>query len=177
MSKLRRMIGALFCGLLLTGASSFATEVSYRVTDLPDVQVNQDLWQIDYHLSASLAPLEGVEIEFAAASFSQVSLLGSIDSLAFTALVNQPIAVIDAPGLLQLTAQRSIDAERFDFSVSVISLAGAPGAQRYKVFDQDFNAIPPDLRLTLAVPEPGSAWLMLAALAIAPVLRLRRRAA
>jgi hypothetical protein len=161
-------------GLLAFAGTAFAVQIGYNATDLPDTTVGQDLWQMDYQLSGSFAPLEGVEIEFAPDTFALISLVPGPYSDVFDSLVVQPLPAIAAPGLLQLTALRAVVEEGFSFQALVVRVGAAPGAQTYKVFDTDFNPIAPEVRVTVAgIPEPATAWLMLGALCLLPWLRRR----
>jgi hypothetical protein len=156
-------------------AQGHALEVQYRAVDEADAVAGVDRWRYDYTFVGSLAEFEGVSLLFDFASRAGLQVATAPDPNALGYFLEQPNAGLPANGLFTVSAVRPVVGERLSFAISFDRLAGgAPGAQPYEVFDADFNVT--GSALTVAVPEPPSGVMLLAALAVLVPLMRRRLA-
>jgi hypothetical protein len=168
------MGGALMLMLLLSSPAR-ALEVQYAAVDVADSVVGVDRWRYDYSFVGSLAEFEGLSLLFDFSSRAGLQVASPPDSTALDYVLEQPSTALQADGLFTVSAVRPIAGEKLNFSVSFDALSGVPpGAQRYELFDADFNVT--GTALTVAVPEPPSGVMLLAALAVLMPLMRRRLA-
>jgi hypothetical protein len=177
MSRLRSTAVLWLGGLLLLLLSSpaRALEVQYVAVDVDDIVVGVDRWRYDYSFVGSLAEFEGLSLLFDDASRAALQVASPPDPNALGYFIEQPSIALQADGLFTISAVRRVVGEKLNFSVSFDALSGVPpGAQRYELFDADFTVT--GTALTVAVPEPPSGVMLLAALAVLMPLMRRRLA-
>ena len=161
--------------LLLLSAQSRALEVQYVAVDVDDIVAGTDRWRYDYTMVGNLGEFEGLSLLFDYASRAGLQIASPPDPGALGYFIEQPSAALHADGLVTVSAVRPIVSERLGFSVSFDRLAGGPpGAQGYELFDANFTVT--GSAITVAVPEPPSGLLLLAALALLVPLMRRRLA-
>ena len=172
MSRLRSVLSALLFSLSLTAGGAQAVQLTYRAVDL----AASDFWRYDYTLSGTFAEFEGVTLLYAPANYETLSILMAPGLDAFVSFLGQPDPVLDADGVLALTAVRDVGAtESFSFSVRFHWLgAGVPGAQPFELFDSTFQKVGGGQTTQPPVPEPGTLVLMLVGLAALLARGLRR---
>lgn len=173
-TRTAKLMAMLMAALLWTSAPrALAAAVTYQATAL-----GGDAWRYDYAVKNDGSPgvIEEFTIFFELGLYADLAVAAS--PAGWDALVAQPDAGLPADGFfdaLALGAGLTSGEEAF-FSVTFIySGPGAPGAQSFDVVDPlTFDVIERGrTRTALALPEPGSAWLLLAAVGI--LFALRRR--
>lgn len=171
------VLSALLCG------AAQAVTLSATASDLPDVVVGEDLWQLDYSLTGPLPAFNGVQLIFPFADFDALSVVAA-PGADLLSVLSPPHAASSTDGLLTLTAQADLtSAYSTSFSVSFTKLTTqAIGPQAFELFDDSFQPVGSGtLAVTIGspppVPEPSkAALLLLGAFAVAGVQWRRSRA-
>jgi hypothetical protein len=172
----RRACAAVLALLLCSAsAPSLAAAVTYQA-----VALGGDAWRYDYVVKndGSPAAIEEFTIFFELGLFADLAVAASPAD--WDPLVVQPDPGVPADGFFDALALGPglLDGEEARFSVTfTYSGLGAPGAQAFHVVDPtSFDVIASGFtRAAVAVPEPGTLPLLLAAAVALFVLRGRRR--
>ncbi len=147
---------------LVTGTLASAANVQYTATNLADAVAGQDLWRLDYSVKGPFATFDALNLLFAPAQFSSLTLLSNDQGAKLDPLLSQPDAGLGTYGQLLLTALSPLDSS-FAAKVSlrfVWSGPGQPGAQPFEVLDGDFNVVASGQTVaTATVPEVGAIWM------------------
>lgn len=173
MIRLRSIAGGFVCALSIWCTQAMALEVIYKSVDLADSVPGTDRWRYDYTLIGSLGEFEGVNLLFDPATRGALQIVTPADPGALGMFIDQPNPALQADGLVIVSAVRPIVNERLTFAIAFDRLSGGvPADQPYEVFDANFTLV--GAGVTTPVPEPATAALFLAALAmLAPMLRRR----
>lgn len=169
---------ALAAAALLAAASAQATGITYLATDLADSTPGEDLWAIEYTVSGPLGLFESLDVQFGAALYSQLAVLGSSNPAALDA--EPPVQPDAANGLDGYVSFRS-QADHGAGTIGTVSMSfiwlggGVPGAQAFNHADAGFNVIGSGQTVAGVVPEPAAVWLMLAGIAAVGAQAARRR--
>ena len=155
-----------------------AASVSYQATDLVDTTPGENLWQLDYTVSGSLAPFNAINLLFAPSSYSDINVVSnSVPALLDTAPVIQPDVGFGADGMLTLTALSNLGPS-FTGKIGVTfvwSQSTTPGSQPFELLDDGFSVTGTgQTTLTSAVPEPEMLAMMLAGLVVVAGAARRR---
>ncbi len=166
----RSILGALAAGLVLAVASTGAAAgVTYEVVDIADPVGAPDTVRINYRIDTGTPAWYGYTLYFDPALYAG---LEADAGASWFATIAQPDPAAPLPGLVNLLALQDIAAGA-EFSVLSTWLGtGRPGAQPYELFDDTFNIVGGGV--TQAVPEPASATLLIAGLAVLLRYRYRR---
>ena len=153
--------------LTLSSVTARATTITYEATDLADITPGEDLWQYRYLVSGVTFPLgSGFDIFFPLANGF---LAGDLTNTPSPNADWDTIALQPDPGLLDdgrydalaLVNNASLaDAFVMDF---VWRGTGAPGSQRFEIFDDTFAVIDEGITSPAGgtpVPEPGTLTLL-----------------
>ena len=167
------MVAALLATLLWTSATpALAAAVTYQATAL-----GGDAWRYDYTVKndGSPASIDEFTIFFELGLYADLAVAAS--PAGWDALVVQPDAGLPADGFFDALALGAglLSGEEALFSVTfTYSGPGVPGAQSFDVVDPLTFAVIESGRSTAAavVPEPGTTWLLLAA--VGALLTCRR---
>jgi len=161
-----RPAAALLSTLLaLLPAGASALSIRFLATDLPDGGAAGDRWRIEYRLDAFPEPAgHGWSVRFDRALYADLQDPPPAPGGGWDVLVLQPDPALPDDGrydALALVASAPVDRI---FSVEFRWLgAGVPGAQPFEVYDASFAVV--EEGVTLPVPEPGVASLVLLGLA------------
>jgi hypothetical protein len=173
--RLARAAGTI-AGLMLAASASAGTTIHFTVTDLPDVNPGEDLWQYRYSVSGvSFLSGQGFDIAFAVGDGFQFGDLvppQSAPTADFDVMAIQPDPSIPADGLFDAVAQVDSPSLTDDFvSTFIWRGTGTPGAQTFTLFDTDFSVF----ETGTTVPEPEAALLVFPLVAGLGVCRFGRR--
>ena len=127
-------------------------------------------WAVDFIVTGDGSPsvINDFTIYFSDATFASLSLAAS--PAGWDSLVVQPDITLHSPGFLDALALgtgigNGVSVGGFEVKFSFLG-AGSPPPLRFDINDANFHAIYSGLTTVTAVPEPETAWLMLAGLAI-----------
>jgi hypothetical protein len=169
------MVAALLAALLWTSAApALAAAVTYQATAL-----GGDAWRYDYVVKndGSPASIDEFTIFFELGLYADLAVAAS--PAGWDAQVVQPDSNIPADGFFDALALGAglLSGEEALFSVTfTYSGPGTPGTQSFDVVDPlTFNVIESGRTAAAAVvPEPGTAWLLLAAVGALLICRRYR---
>ena len=174
-----RLLSLLLAGLIasMSMMAHAATSISATPVHLANVVPGEDLWSYDYSLNGSFAQYEGVNLLYSPARYRNLSILHAPNSGQWLPTISPPDSALPADGLLTLSALSANNAQNLKFTVQFVLLGGGtPGVQNFEVFDGGFALTASgSTTLAAAVPEPESAVLLLAGLAMMGALLNRRR--
>jgi len=168
---LKRFVAA---AALLAVSATWAQDIRYNAIDLTDSTPGKDLWQVDYTVAGPLGEWASLNLLFATAKYGPISVLAAPGVLGVTTLDS----ILGFDGQATITATEALPAT-FTGKVSLSFVwtgAGTPGPQPFEVLSESFNVI--GNGSTTPVPEPATAWLLLAGVGVVgAALRCRRAAA
>ena len=162
----------------LLANTAWAAAPQFTAVDLTDTTVGQDLWQYEYTLTGPLPLFNAMNILFSSADYADLSLVSNGAPTDLDVLLTQPDAGLSGDGQVLAQALAPLDASfSGKLQVSFTWLGtGQPGAQPFEQLDDAFGVL--DSGTTVAVvPEPASAWLLMAGLGLVGAGALRRRRA
>ena len=167
---------ATIAGLMLAASASAGTTIHFTVTDLPDVNPGEDLWQYNYSVSGvSFAAGQGFDIAFAVGDgfqFGDLVAPQSGPTTDFDVMAIQPDPSIPADGLFDAVATLDAPSLAGDFvSTFIWRGTGTPGAQTFTLFDTDFSVF----ESGTTVPEPEALLLLSPLVAGLGLCRFGRR--
>ncbi len=149
--------------LSLACALAQAASVSYQATNLADVVVGQDLWQMDYVVTGPFDTFDAVNLLFASDRYASIQLLSMSPTGSLDVLLTQPDVQLGTAGQLNLSALQSLPGT-FLSKVAVRLVwtdQASPGAQPFEWLDADFNVKASGMTApTSVVPEAGGLPLM-----------------
>lgn len=153
-----------------------AAAVVYKAVDLPDINTGLDHWRYDYRIAGAFTAFDTLTLEFAPGLYEGLDV-----STPPAVLLAQPV-VVGLPGtssLLMLTATTDLPSHLDTASVSFVWLgSGSPGAQAFSVVSDAGTILQDGMAaqdVPLAVPEPASLALLLAASVSGALVRRRGR--
>jgi PEP-CTERM motif len=144
--------------------------------------VSGNQWLVDFVVTGDGTPaaINDFTIYFPDASFASLSLGASPGG--WDSIVVQPDTTLHSPGFLDSLALgtgigNGVSIGGFEVKFSFLG-GGSPPALRFDINDANFHAIYSGLTTVTAVPEPETAWLMLAGFGalVAGRMRQQRRA-
>lgn len=157
--------------VLLAASATWAQDIRYSAIDLTDLTPGQDLWQMDYTVAGPLGEWVSLNLLFAAANYGSINVIRATDALWVTPLDS----ILSLDGQATITATQALNAvDTGTVSLSFVwTGAGAPGSQPFEVLSESFSVI--GNGSTTPVPEPATAWLLLAGVGVVGVaLRCRQ---
>ena len=145
--------------------------------------VTGNQWVVDFNVTGDGSPsvINDFTIYFPDATFASLALATSPSG--WDSLIVQPDTTLHSPGFLDSLNGNGIgngngaSVSGFEVKFSFLG-AGSPPALRFDINDANFKAIYSGLTTVTTVPEPETAWLMLAGLGaiVGGRMRQQRRA-
>lgn len=182
-NTLRILMAVGSFGWFGVGQEGQAATISYVATNIADTTIGEDLWRYDYAVTGAVfGAAESFEIYFDASLFRGL-VAGPAPTAEWDVLVlQQPNPANIAPfdlGIFNAFALQGNPSLSGVFSVTFVYLgATAPGAQAFKIFNDDFSVRQEAQTVPLsagAIPEPSTFGLVaLAGVAVAATNGRRR---
>jgi len=160
---LYRIFISVVAVLIIFTTNSYATTISYEVTDLTDITPGQDLWQYSYTVSDYTFNQDyGFTIFFGYSLYSDLQNPPPAVNSYWDPLVFQPDADLTSDGVYDALALVDGASLADPFIVSFVWLGpGTPGSQYFELYDPEFLTIERGQTIPGAAPVPEPATLLL----------------
>ena len=140
--------------LLCIGSAANAANINYKATNLPDINVGEDLWEYTYTVSNHLFnTINGFSIFFNPQDYSNLADPAPAVNTDWDIAVFQPDNALPDDGIYDALSLTNGASLADSFTVSFIYTGNAsPGIQPYEIFDDTFNIVASGLTTTVPVP-------------------------